>query len=84
MSEPKVYKNLIGGQWVAPANGRTTENRNPADTRDLIGRFPDSDQHDVHAAVDAARRAYATWRLLPAPERNRPSSHRTRSNRSSP
>jgi acyl-CoA reductase-like NAD-dependent aldehyde dehydrogenase len=69
MSDSKIYKNLIDGQWVAPANGRMTENRNPADTRDLIGSFPDSDQRDVHAAVQAAQRAYTSWRLLPAPKR---------------
>jgi len=69
MSDPKIYKNLIGGQWVAPAGGRATENRNPADTRDLIGSFPDSDGRDVQAAVEAAQRAYATWRLVPAPKR---------------
>jgi len=69
MSDSKIYKNLIDGQWVAPANGRMTENRNPADTRDLIGSFPDSDQRDVHAAVQAAQQAYASWRLVPAPKR---------------
>ncbi|MEP7189185.1 MAG: aldehyde dehydrogenase family protein [Roseiflexaceae bacterium] len=69
MSDSKIYQNLIGGQWAAPANGRMTENRNPADTRDLIGSFPDSDQRDVNAAVQAAQHAYASWRLLPAPKR---------------
>ena len=66
MSDSKIYKNLIDGQWVAPANGRTIENRNPADTRDLIGSFPDSDQRDVNAAVQAAQRAYAGWRRFAA------------------
>src|SRR3954470_2412961 len=69
MSDSKIYKNLIDGQWVAPANGRMIENRNPADTRDLIGSFPDSDERDVQAAVEAAQRAYASWRLVPAPKR---------------
>src|SRR5215212_12193439 len=69
MSDSKIYKNLIDGQWVAPANGRMVENRNPADTRDLIGSFPDSDQRDVDAAVQAALSAYASWRLVPAPKR---------------
>src|SRR5215207_7078794 len=69
MSDPKAYQNLIGGRWVDPAGGRTTENRNPADTRDLIGSFPDSDERDVQAAVEAAQRAYASWRLVPAPKR---------------
>jgi len=69
MSEPKVYQNLINGQWVASATGRTFENRNPADSRDVVGVFQDSDERDIIAAVAAAHRAYATWRLVPAPKR---------------
>jgi aldehyde dehydrogenase (NAD+) len=69
MSEPTVYKNLIGGRWVESATGRTFENRNPADTRDIVGLFPDSDERDVAAAVEAAQAAYARWRLVPAPKR---------------
>jgi alpha-ketoglutaric semialdehyde dehydrogenase len=69
MSEPKTYKNLIDGRWVASTTGRTFENRNPADTREVVGIFQDSDERDVAAAVAAAQRAYASWRLVPAPKR---------------
>jgi aldehyde dehydrogenase (NAD+) len=69
MSEPKTYKNLINGRWVESATGRGFENRNPADTREVVGIFQDSDERDVGAAVDAAQRAYARWRLVPAPKR---------------
>jgi acyl-CoA reductase-like NAD-dependent aldehyde dehydrogenase len=69
MSEVKTYQNLIGGRWVDSASGRTYENRNPADTRELVGVFQDSDPSDVQAAVEAAERAYAKWRLVPAPKR---------------
>ncbi|MFL5801454.1 MAG: aldehyde dehydrogenase family protein [Roseiflexaceae bacterium] len=69
MSEPTVYKNLIGGQWIESATGRTFENRNPADSREVVGVFPDSDERDVAAAVAAAQKAYASWRLVPAPKR---------------
>src|SRR5262245_25687233 len=69
MSEPRSYKNLIGGRWVEPAGGGMLENRNPADTRELVGSFPDSDERDVAAAVEAAQKAYAKWRLVPAPKR---------------
>jgi len=34
------YRNYIGGEWVAPKSGSYIENRNPADTREPIGRFP--------------------------------------------
>jgi len=69
MSTPPVYQNLIGGKFVDSASGRTFENRNPADTREIIGIFQDSDERDVQAAVEAAKRAYRHWRLVPAPKR---------------
>src|ERR1700758_2983267 len=65
----KVFKNFIDGEWVEASTGETFENRNPADTRDLVGIFQKSAKADVDAAVDAARRAFAKWRLLPAPRR---------------
>src|SRR5512145_173070 len=69
MSEPKVYLNLIDGKWVAATTGRTFENRNPADTREIVGLFQDSGERDVQAAVEAAQRTYAKWRLVPVPRR---------------
>jgi len=64
-----TYHNFIDGTWIAPDGGEFFENRNPADSRDLIGLFPRSTAADVDRAVDAARRAYASWRLVPAPKR---------------
>ncbi len=66
---PPIYHNFIDGRWVPSVTGRTFENRNPADTDDLIGRFQDSGREDVDAAIHAATRAYETWRLVPAPVR---------------
>ncbi len=65
----KTFKNFIAGEWVEPASGRYFENRNPADTTDLIGRFPDSGKADVAAAVKSAKAGFARWRHTPAPER---------------
>ncbi len=65
----KVFKNFIDGEWVESSTGETFENRNPADTRDLVGIFQKSAKADVDAAVDAAKRAFAKWRLVPAPRR---------------
>src|SRR5450631_3773414 len=66
---PSVYKNFIDGEWVDSATGETFENRSPADTRDLVGIFQHSRKADVDAAVDAAKRAFVKWRLVPAPRR---------------
>jgi alpha-ketoglutaric semialdehyde dehydrogenase len=64
-----VYRNYINGEWVDSRSGKTFENRNPANTDDLIGVFQQSTRDDVHAAIDAAAKAYETWRLVPAPLR---------------
>ena len=64
-----TYKNYIDGEWVASSSGRTFENRNPANTDDLIGVFQESTAGDVNAAIAAAARAYEHWRLVPAPLR---------------
>ena len=66
---PETYQNLIDGNWLPAQSGATYENRNPADTRDLIGLFPLSAAADVDAAVAAAKTAFASWRLVPAPAR---------------
>jgi alpha-ketoglutaric semialdehyde dehydrogenase len=68
MSHPD-YKNFIGGAWVPAAGGQTILNLNPADHGDVIGAFPASGAADVDAAVAAARKAFAAWRLVPAPKR---------------
>jgi acyl-CoA reductase-like NAD-dependent aldehyde dehydrogenase len=65
----RTFRNFIGGRWVVPSTGRYLENRNPADARDLIGRFPDSGRRDVAAAVRSARRGFARWSRVPAPAR---------------
>jgi acyl-CoA reductase-like NAD-dependent aldehyde dehydrogenase len=65
----KTFRNLIAGKWVPPRTGAYLENRNPANTRDLIGRFPDSGAEDIADAVRAARLAFPAWSRTPAPAR---------------
>ncbi|MGC2560185.1 MAG: aldehyde dehydrogenase family protein [Terriglobales bacterium] len=68
-TKTRVFKNFIDGEWVESASGETFEDRNPADTREVVAIFQRSNKADVDAAVDAAKRAYAKWRLVPAPRR---------------
>ncbi|PYY15567.1 MAG: aldehyde dehydrogenase [Acidobacteria bacterium] len=65
----KVYKNLIGGEWVESRFGQTFENQNPANTKDIVGIFPKSNKDDVNQAVEVAATAFERWRLTPAPRR---------------
>ena len=64
-----AYENFIDGAWVPSVSGELFENRNPAQRDDLIGTFQQSTAADVERAIDAAQRAYASWRLVPAPRR---------------
>lgn len=62
-------QNYIDGQWLPAQSGSTLESRNPADWRELVATFPRSGAADVDAAVVAARKAFSSWRLVPAPAR---------------
>src|SRR5262250_3387921 len=68
-TKTRVFKNFIDGEWVESVTGQTFEDRNPADTREVVAIFQKSAKTDVDAAVDAAKRAFAKWRLVPAPRR---------------
>jgi len=63
------FQNYINGQWVDTKSGRTFEDRNPARWDEVVGTFPKSSKEDVDEAVKAARAAFKTWRLVPAPKR---------------
>lgn len=63
------FKNCIAGEWTASVTGRTFENTNPADTRDLVGRFQASSAEDAQAAIDAAAAAFSGWRATPVTKR---------------
>lgn len=65
----KTYHNYIGGEWVKSSSGEFFDNVNPADTSDIVGRFPQSNDEDVNRAVEAAKEAATKWRRTPAPKR---------------
>jgi len=67
-TETRLYRNCVGGEWVEAASGETFESRSPA-TGELIGVFPKSGPEDVDRAVEAAKAAFESWRLVPAPRR---------------
>ncbi len=62
MAGVQTFGNFIGGEWVPAESGGTFENRNPANSDDLIGRFAASSSEDVDAAVSAAAEAFPAWR----------------------
>jgi aldehyde dehydrogenase (NAD+) len=65
------YRNCIAGEWTRCRSGRTFDNLNPADTRDIVGRFQASSGDDARAAVEAAASAFAGWRACAISKRAR-------------
>ncbi|HRP97115.1 MAG TPA: aldehyde dehydrogenase family protein [Rhodocyclaceae bacterium] len=61
----ETFLNHIDGAWVASRSGKTFDNVNPADTREIVGRFQASTRDDAQAAVEAARAAFPAWRDTP-------------------
>jgi phenylacetaldehyde dehydrogenase len=70
LARPK--NNLINGQWVEAASGKTFNVLNPADAS-VLTRVPDSQSEDIDRAVLAARRAFdaGPWRKLTPSERGK-------------
>jgi aldehyde dehydrogenase (NAD+) len=65
MSAP-LYKNYIDGQWI---DGATFENRNPANTDEIVGNFVKGSTADIAAAADAANAALPAWSSMNGPAR---------------
>jgi len=65
----KSFNNYIGGKWTEASTNSQFENINPADTTEILGLYPLSNQKDVDDAVTAAHNAYKQWKLMPAPKR---------------
>jgi alpha-ketoglutaric semialdehyde dehydrogenase len=69
MPDPAVHRLFIAGRWVESASGATFDSVNPADTRDVVGRFQAGTAADVGMAVMAADHALPAWKATPAPKR---------------
>ncbi|MFH7026705.1 MAG: aldehyde dehydrogenase family protein [Heteroscytonema crispum UTEX LB 1556] len=69
MTTPLTCRNYIDGQWLNATGEVTLESRNPANNSEVVATFPRSATDDVDKAVAAARKAYKSWRKVPAPAR---------------
>ncbi|WP_448627523.1 aldehyde dehydrogenase family protein [Geodermatophilus sp. URMC 64] len=56
-----TVRNLVDGAWVESVTGRTRERRNPADVREVVSTFPESDAKDADAAVSAVAAGWQQW-----------------------
>jgi acyl-CoA reductase-like NAD-dependent aldehyde dehydrogenase len=67
--EVPTFHQSIAGEWCESTSGVIFESRNPADDRDVIGRFQQGTAADVAMAIRAAVAAQPMWQRTPAPKR---------------
>lgn len=63
------YENYIGGEWVAPLEGKYFENISPV-TGESFCEMPRSTPADLNKALDAAHAAADAWGKTAAAERS--------------
>ena len=64
----KIF-NYIDGELKTPTSNQYLDNYDPS-TGAIYSLIPDSDEHDVKKAVDAAREAFAGWSSLAVEKRS--------------
>src|SRR5579862_6121967 len=63
----QTFLNYINGEWTG--SGKTFENRNPANTEEVVGLFAKGTAQDVADAAASAAAAFPAWSAMPAPAR---------------
>lgn len=64
-----VYKNFIGGEWIAPVDGEYFEDKTPVDGT-VIASVARSNEKDINLAVKAAHEAAPGWARTSVTERS--------------
>src|ERR1022692_2092914 len=62
-----MFGNYINGEWIT--TGATFENRNPANTGEIVGTFVKGTAADIDAAAAAAAAAFPGWSTTSGPAR---------------
>jgi acyl-CoA reductase-like NAD-dependent aldehyde dehydrogenase len=64
------YRQFIGGEWAAAADGRTFEDRDPY-TGQVVAKVAAAGADDARHAIEAAAAAFPAWRATAPAERQR-------------
>ena len=64
-SEPRAFRQLIAGEWVAAEGGRTFDDLNPFDGR-VFARIAAGSGADAQRAIVAADQAFPAWAAIGA------------------
>ncbi len=64
----KCYKLFINGRWINSVSGKTFKSFDPSNGKP-IAEFQEGNEKDIEIAVQAAEKAFPSWRDTPAPVR---------------
>ena len=67
----RTYLNLIDGEWRGATSGKTLQNPNPADTREIVAEYPASGKEDTSAAIEASKKSFPAWSAMTPVARGR-------------
>jgi succinate-semialdehyde dehydrogenase/glutarate-semialdehyde dehydrogenase len=72
LKDPSLFveKTHIDGQWLSSKSGKTFPITNPS-TEEVIGSVPESNVEDLNDAIQAASRAFESWKLQSGRQRGR-------------
>lgn len=70
MSEVKVFKNYINGEWIDSQSGDFEDVYNPS-TGEIIARVPHSTRAELDEAAEVANQAFTTWSKVSIPNRSK-------------
>ncbi|MFB5661278.1 CoA-acylating methylmalonate-semialdehyde dehydrogenase [Alteribacillus sp. HJP-4] len=70
MSEVKILKNFINGEWVESNSTETIDVYNPA-TKEIMARVPLSTKEELDQASQAAENTFHEWKNVAVPKRAR-------------
>lgn len=58
------FKNYIAGEWVTSNDGKTFQQENPANLKEVTGIWPALSKEQTTLAINAAEKAFAEWSRL--------------------
>jgi aldehyde dehydrogenase (NAD+) len=67
MERIERFGNYVAGRWIDGPSWSV--NRNPSDTRDVIGEYAQADDTQIDEAIEAARAAFPVWSMSGVQER---------------
>lgn len=70
-SSTQIVANYVGGRWQVPSVGKLQQVIDPS-SQEVLAEVPLCGAQEVHAAVEAARKAFYDWRRTPAEDRIQP------------